>query len=45
LEKPDMMSEAALIRARWYDDTENGGHGRDEIAAIAKRLAEPDLRR
>ena len=30
---------AAWIPARWYDNIENGEHGRDEIVSLARRLA------
>lgn len=32
------------IPARWYERIENGEHGRDEIAALARRLAALDIR-
>ncbi len=35
---------AAWIPARWYDNIENGVHGRDEIVALARRLAGLDIR-
>jgi poly(ADP-ribose) glycohydrolase ARH3 len=36
---------ASWIPARWYDNIENGVHGRDEIVALARRLAKLDVRR
>ncbi len=32
------------IPVRWYENVENGVHGRDEILAVAKQLARLDLR-
>jgi ADP-ribosylglycohydrolase len=32
------------IPARWYDNIENGPQGRDQIVALAKRLATLDVR-
>ena len=32
------------IPARWHDNIENGPHGRDEIVALARRLAGLDIR-
>ncbi len=32
------------IPARWYENIENGKHGRDEIVALAQRLASLDIR-
>jgi poly(ADP-ribose) glycohydrolase ARH3 len=32
------------IPARWHDNIENGSHGRDEIVAVARRLAGLDIR-
>jgi poly(ADP-ribose) glycohydrolase ARH3 len=34
---------SAWIPARWYDNIENGAHGRDEIVAAARRLAGLDV--
>jgi poly(ADP-ribose) glycohydrolase ARH3 len=34
----------AWIPSRWYDNIENGVHGREEIEAWARRLAQLDLR-
>jgi ADP-ribosylglycohydrolase len=35
---------ASWIPARWYDNIENGVRGRDEIVALARRLARLDVR-
>ena len=35
---------SSWIPARWYDNIENGVHGRDEIVALARRLAGLDIR-
>jgi len=35
---------AAWIPARWHDNMENGEHGRDEIVAVARQLANSDIR-
>jgi poly(ADP-ribose) glycohydrolase ARH3 len=35
---------SSWIPARWYDNIENGVHGRDEIVALAQRLATLDVR-
>jgi poly(ADP-ribose) glycohydrolase ARH3 len=34
----------AWIPARWYDNIENGPHGRDEIIAVARNLSKLDVR-
>lgn len=39
-----VMHRAPWIPARWYDNIENGVHGRDEIVALAGQLAGLDLR-
>ena len=35
---------SSWIPARWHDNIENGLHGRDEIVALARRLAGLDIR-
>jgi poly(ADP-ribose) glycohydrolase ARH3 len=35
---------SSWIPARWYDNIENGVHGRDEIVGLARRLAGLDIR-
>ncbi|MGA2256030.1 MAG: ADP-ribosylglycohydrolase family protein [Thermoguttaceae bacterium] len=35
---------SSWIPARWHDNIENGTHGRDEIVALARRLAGLDIR-
>ena len=35
---------SSWIPARWYDNIENDVHGRDEIVALARRLAGLDIR-
>ena len=35
---------SAWIAARWRDNIENGVHGRDEIVALARRLAGINIR-
>jgi ADP-ribosylglycohydrolase len=35
---------AAWIPARWYDNIENGSQEREEIVALAWRLAKLDIR-
>jgi ADP-ribosylglycohydrolase len=35
---------SSWIPARWYDTIENGVHGRDEIVALARRLARLEAR-
>jgi len=35
---------ASWIPARWYNNIENGVHGRDEIVALARCLARLDIR-
>jgi poly(ADP-ribose) glycohydrolase ARH3 len=35
---------SSWIPARWYDNIENGVHGRDEILAVGKELAAIDVR-
>lgn len=34
---------ASWIPARWFENIENGVHGRDEIVTLARRLARLDL--
>lgn len=38
------LHSAAWIPARWYNNMENGKHGRDEIVAVARQLADLDIR-
>jgi poly(ADP-ribose) glycohydrolase ARH3 len=35
---------SSWIPARWFDNIENGVHGRDEMLALARRLAKIDIR-
>jgi poly(ADP-ribose) glycohydrolase ARH3 len=35
---------ASWVPPRWYDNIENGLHGRDEIIAVARKLSHVDLR-
>jgi len=35
---------SSWIPARWYEHIEDGVHGRDEIVAVARRLAGLDIR-
>jgi len=35
---------SSWIPARWYNNIENGTHGRDEIVGLARRLAKLDIR-
>jgi ADP-ribosylglycohydrolase len=40
----DALHGKAWIPARWHDNIENGPHGRDELVALARRLAGLDSR-